>query len=71
MNVAKMRHQRERIDAAEANLEHARWLARMTPEHRAKHTGPFGGMACMTCVAIGFENFAKQIEQQRANRRLP
>jgi hypothetical protein len=65
MNVDKMRHQRERSDKHEADLEHARWLARMTPEHRAKHTGPLSGMPCMTCVTIGLEIMAKTMAKAK------
>jgi hypothetical protein len=52
----------ERNAAAGEEQEHARWLASLTPEHRAVHDR---GIPCGECVRAGLETFARSLNALR------
>jgi len=52
MNIDKMRHQMERIQAATVGRGSRTWLNLLTPEHRRLHEPPFPlqGWPCGECI---------------------
>lgn len=62
VNVDRMRRYAYRAEQETAEQEHRRWLAGLTPEHRARHeSGPL--VICGECVNRGLAMFQQRVEE--------
>ncbi len=60
VDVDRMRRYAERGEVETAERERRRWLASLSPEHRARHESP-GLLLCGECMNRGLAVFAERV----------
>lgn len=63
MNVEKMRRANARRVAEAEGLNRRRWLAGLTPDHRAKHEAYVLPMVCWECVNADLQRAVAALPQ--------